>query len=518
MTVRRLPYRGHMMVILLDANVLVSHARLKDPIWDRMKTAISRGTLRVVVPQIAVLEAQARVREMSAGLAEGVRNSAAKASPEAKAHIERGVELIRADAETYELGPQLEELGVTLLPTERVSHDELATRAVERILPFDSKGAGGYRDTLHWFSFMDQLSAGPAHSYVLVSNDNIFYAGTKASERLEAHTELIEEARGRLGVDDDVLVNITFARNLSEVTVPGQYVGDPFEPELDERFASQVANIERGLGGALYTPPKAFGLHDWDVTEPGSVSDAELVSAVGRKLDGTTDVEVQFDVRVRVGYDLTRYGAVEGEPFPEVERDFEERVVRLTGKALIPEAGSQHLTLSAAEARPDDLAQSTAGPDTDPFATLKTPSARSSLWSQIWLDTQRNAALWTFGPAGEQAVKDLDPDKMARGAAASAWVAASNVSYDAMMREARRAGAHDAFMTMALEPKMSAQSLAEAHRAATNGVEKGSAAAMAAAQRAATDGVGDTLRIFLRGEAAKDAQPGDQDGPDEDES
>ncbi|WAC50544.1 PIN domain-containing protein [Frigoribacterium sp. SL97] len=504
-----------MMVILIDANALVSHARLKDAIWERMRTAISRGTLRVVVPRIAVVEAQARVRASSAALAETVRRSAVQASPEAKAHIQQGVDLIRSDAETYELGPQLEALGVKLLPTERVSHDELADRAVGRVRPFDSSG-GGYRDTLHWFSFMEQLSAGPAHSYVLVSNDNIFYAGTKGPEMLEAHADLIEEARGRLGVNADASVNVTFARNLGEVTVPGQYVGDPFEPELDEHFASQVANIERGLGGALYTPPKAFGLHDWDVTEPGSVSDAELVSAVGRKLDGTTDVEVQFDVRVRVGYDLTRYGTVEGEPFPEVERDFEERVVRLTGKALIPEAGSQHLTLSGAEARPDDLAQSTAGPDADPFVRLKTPSARSSLWSQIWLDTQRNVALLTIENVGDRAVKDLDPGKIARGAAASSWLAANNVSYDAMMREARRAGTHDPFFTLAVEPKMSAQSLAEAQRAATDGVGKGSADAMAAAQRAATDGVGDTLRIFLRDEAAKGAQSGEPEGPDED--
>lgn len=273
---------------------------------------------------------------------------------------------------------------------------------------------------------------------MLVSNDNAFYAGTKSEDKFTPHAVLLTGARLALGAeaDDDIMVSIR--RSLSEITIPGQYIGEPYQPDYGDNFAAIVMLHELEPSRALDDVGHVFRFGGWDVAEPSSVTNAELLSAIARNLEGSPDMEVEFEIRGDVTFELTRYVGGDDQAFPDIERGRETRKVRLTGRALVPIAGEEHLTLSGTEARLDDLLDAVFTQMPDPINKLRTPAARTSMRKQLLADASRQSVsvfvakyLQQLSEAGAAAVQD-------------AIDAVGTDSLGAITREAVRSGSTNA--------------------------------------------------------------------------
>jgi hypothetical protein len=388
------PYRKSVMVIFLDANVLVDDPQLSNPIWARMQTAISAHRLRVVVPRLAVEEAEGAYKRNRHSVASSISRQGGTV-PEVREEVRALAEAIRAGGDAYALAPQLEAVGVIIKPTPDVSHDVVSRRAIARLRPFNEHG-NGYRDTLHWLSFLDELAEGPAHTYTFVTNDGAFFVGAKGEQKEEPHSALVAEVSHRLGLTGDEAPNFHLRRQINGLTVPGQYLGEPFSPDYGDDFALLVLQRELSLGGALGLPVSAFGWLSYDWMEPSSVANAQLLRATAQRLDGSTDIEVEFEVRGDVTFDMTTIVPNDDSDFPDLRSSQERKGVRLTGRALVPAAGVQHLTLADAEARPEDLFHTVVSRilnrESDPIRHLRTSTARNALFHQILQDVRGGTA------------------------------------------------------------------------------------------------------------------------------
>lgn len=189
-----------MHLVMVDANVLVRDRDLSSPILRQLQALISDhpDAVRAAVTEVVIAEAVGRfVRE-----ADSDRRALMKLIE--RNHLGR---LVSADAveaaqtaleqrcDSYEdqLRGRLVTIGFEVLSHPEVSHAELVSRAVQRRRPNKPETGDGYRDTLNWFSLMqeaDQLVAGDA--VLWVTEDKDFWTKQDLHEALSA--ELSERA------------------------------------------------------------------------------------------------------------------------------------------------------------------------------------------------------------------------------------------------------------------------------------------------------------------------------------
>jgi PIN domain len=158
-------------VIVLDANILVASPRLENRDWSSLINSASDWGIRIVVPEVAVMEAinvvtrnwasrRAKVAALDVGVFDvGVSHSAML--DEIDAQIAAYGDLLRS---------RIEQAGVQVVPTPDVPHIEIARRASKGRAPF-TKDKDGYRDTLIWYSVLAVAHDNP-HSDVWFVSDN----------------------------------------------------------------------------------------------------------------------------------------------------------------------------------------------------------------------------------------------------------------------------------------------------------------------------------------------------------
>jgi len=124
------------VILILDANVLVSNPMLLGAFWTNATEAIDGGRLRVIVPRLAVDEAVAVYKRTRAATAVSIRKERRRVSEAVRRHLEAAADEAIAEGERYERKwhERFTAMGVTVdLDVPPVEHRELARRAIQRI-------------------------------------------------------------------------------------------------------------------------------------------------------------------------------------------------------------------------------------------------------------------------------------------------------------------------------------------------------------------------------------------------
>lgn len=224
------------VIVILDANVIVSDPLLRGSIWPQLAEAISGGRVEVLLPSLALEEAIATYRRAREAKAVEIQAVGRRASRAVQKHLERAVAATVNEAKKYPkvISKALSEFGVTVLDVPQVSHAEVARRAIHRRRPFDDSGSG-YRDALHWMSVLEIVDERyEKHDIVFVSADRrAFGAPGKSSDCLHPH--LVEELEER----DAREPWFRWLQNLAQLSVPGV-----FHDEIDPAYAISVTADE----------------------------------------------------------------------------------------------------------------------------------------------------------------------------------------------------------------------------------------------------------------------------------
>ena len=430
------------MVIMLDANALVDDTRFEKSAWTQLTKAIEMGTTRVVVPDIAVREARRRYATGRDKMAREIRSRAQNAPTLGRDLVMQGADAVVKDGLDYDPAPLLRARGATLVPAPDIDHETVADRAIQRVPPFDKDG-NGYRDTLHWFSFLELLRGGYGNEHVLVTNDNAFYADTGGEDRLRPHPELMAEAASALGIDADspeLDQNVRFLRNLSELEVPHQYEGDPYDPGYDDAFALFLMNQECKAGGALDLSVWELGWRGWDSSDPHITQGADLLHAEARRLSFTDDIEIRFEVTGDVTYVLTRYEQHD-DTDPDIILEQRTRTIIMTGRAIVPNAGPEYMTIIGAEARRFHLSGSGSDWMTGAFDSKAAwQSINKQLTSEILVSTARVTADIASGSlvAAQAAMREAMRSPLPKDFNTASLLELSRRALEEQLREAAR--------------------------------------------------------------------------------
>jgi hypothetical protein len=229
--------------LYVDANAIVANPLLRGPSWDAVGEATVQNLMDLYVSDLAVDEAAARFRAASTSRENQLDKTVRQWPSPARASLIDAIRASRSFSETYErdLRARLEQLGATILPYPEVEHSEVCRRALLRIPPVDSNG-NGYRDTLHWLTFIALLGHETNDATAcLLSGDNGAF-GTTAQKKLEAEVE-------ELGVE----WTVEFPRTITDFDIPGQFAEEEASLDPQQRITfHQLIESEIEAGGSPY--------------------------------------------------------------------------------------------------------------------------------------------------------------------------------------------------------------------------------------------------------------------------
>ncbi|MEJ1088202.1 PIN domain-containing protein [Microbacterium sp. Mu-80] len=277
------------MIVILDANVLVSDPLLRGSIWPQLTDAISGGRVEVFLPRLAREEAVATYRRLREAKAVEIQAVDRRASLDVQKHLERAVATARKEAKKYPrlLSKALQEVGVTVLEAPQVSHEDVARRAIDRRRPFDDAGSG-YRDALHWLSVLEVVDDRFEDSnIVFVSADRrAFGASGKSSDTLHPH--LVEELEEREAREPW----FRWLQHLHQLAVPGV-----FHDEIEPAYAISVTAVE--LGAYLHAQLWEINIAELLPRQLGSGGQVAAVSIldIGEPIVGEIQVRQYWEHR-----------------------------------------------------------------------------------------------------------------------------------------------------------------------------------------------------------------------------
>lgn len=235
------------MLVIVDANIIIKDAILRDRKWQAAQDAINADRLRLVLPETARLEAIGGYRRDHEEKIRQVRSVIRKSTQRAKEAAEALLQIYTEEIDAYEsiLNDRLREIGFEVPAPPLHDHLELTERAVKRVPPFDENG-GGYRDTLLWLVALEQIEEIPFDNLLLVSDDGVF---TKRSR------ELAEELHRETGAE------LTVERSIANVDFPGEYENGDFDLSSlgvdTSDIIEQINGILPGLNISQWAPPGA---------------------------------------------------------------------------------------------------------------------------------------------------------------------------------------------------------------------------------------------------------------------
>ncbi|WP_188042261.1 PIN domain-containing protein [Microbacterium sp. ANT_H45B] len=319
------------MIVILDANVLVSDPLLRGSIWPQLTDAISGGRVEVLLPRLALEEAVATYRRRREAKAVEIQAVGRRASLEVQKHLGRAVASALKEAKKYPklISKALEEVGVDVLDAPQVSHEDVARRAIGRRRPFDDAGSG-YRDALHWMSVLEIVDDRYEGSNIIfVSADRrAFGASGKSSDNLHPH--LVEELEKR----DARAPWFRWLQHLTQLTVPGV-----FHDEIEPAYAISVTAGE--LGGYLHAQLWETNIAELLPRQLGTGGQVAAVSIldVGEPVVGEIQVRQYWEYRnhradfvmmIDVELALQRVQSSDADADADADVDVEEEVVVLS--------------------------------------------------------------------------------------------------------------------------------------------------------------------------------------------
>lgn len=272
------------MILVVDTNVLLSHAELDGRDWGEVTTAVADEVLTVVIPHVVADELTARVRANRLGT-KPVKPQQ-KGFHRAPDHIADPVDVAYATANEmidqwaagYDAHRVFAEAGFIVRPAPEARHEDLGYRAANRIRPFDN-GGNGYRDTLHWYTVLELLRENQGEHIVFLSNDkSAYWEGGQLHPQLSAEVAplLVDETR------------FTLASTLSDFSIPSKSASE-------EESVTLTAEERDDLVAELFKAGVLESAELWNtVSELGDQVDAEIsdpedpsvVFAFARQIDG----------------------------------------------------------------------------------------------------------------------------------------------------------------------------------------------------------------------------------------
>lgn len=180
------------VLVMLDANVILSDPWLKGKAWHVVRHLPPEWGVRFFTSEIAVAEAIAGLRSESMNALPKLlrwRPSAARLGVVGDFDVLR--EAVDSTVALYadSLDQMLLDMGVEVVQAPEVPAMVLVNRACARQRPFDESG-NGFRDTMIWLSALDHVAESGEELLVLISEDKAFRGeGTD-----EMHGDLLVEA------------------------------------------------------------------------------------------------------------------------------------------------------------------------------------------------------------------------------------------------------------------------------------------------------------------------------------
>jgi predicted nucleic acid-binding protein len=312
------------VLVIVDANIIMKDTILRHRKWKSAQDAIAAERLRLILPEVARLEAIGGYRRDHEEKIRQVKSVIRKSTDRAKKAAEALLQVYAEEIDAYEaiLDARLLEIGFEIPEPTEHAHLYLTERAVNRRPPFDENG-GGYRDTLLWLTALEQVEEAPFSNLLLVSDDGVF---TRRSR------DLAEELRRETGAE------LTIARSIANVEFPGEYEDGDFDlSSLDLDTFGIVELITDGLPGkdiSRWSPPaldhaeikhvgrvdlqmetvdvkKRYGSEIYELSiEATADIDAEVLiihDATGDEVD-FSQMSARWDVRVRWRGVIEGYG------------------------------------------------------------------------------------------------------------------------------------------------------------------------------------------------------------------
>ncbi|MGZ0712597.1 PIN domain-containing protein (plasmid) [Coraliomargarita sp. W4R53] len=176
-------------------------------------------------------------------------------------------------------------MGASVTPYPRVEHESVARRAVQRGAPFNAEG-NGYRDALHWHSFLELLEEVEPEDpiAVLLSNDKKAFGPIRQDELLREAEEFGSEWE------------VKFLAHIRDFIVPGQFFDE--EESLDQ---IQIDQLERAIRESILASgwPVDFSSTlarraNFDSSEVTSVLELRLDELVVRMERRSRDLWISF--------------------------------------------------------------------------------------------------------------------------------------------------------------------------------------------------------------------------------
>jgi hypothetical protein len=229
------------MFLFLDANVIIANPLLRGPHWDSVSDAVVVDVLDLYVPRLAFEEAVTRYREAAHARERALRKTLRSWPPESREHLESALHASATFAAGYSaaLAERLHQMGAEILDYPDVAHTEVASRAMRRLAPFDANG-NGYRDALHWYSFLELLDTADEsdpEAYLLSADKKAF--------GIHQQQSLLQDIES---MDSEWVVR--FVHDIADFPVPGHFLDEAgaMDWELDRQLEAAVTDAVKAGG------------------------------------------------------------------------------------------------------------------------------------------------------------------------------------------------------------------------------------------------------------------------------
>lgn len=198
------------MIIVLDTTAVMSDPRCSGLAWQVLVQAREAWGLRVVVPEVVVIEAVAGYQRRLQGSLVGLERWLDKQTALGLDHLASGLhEEIAKQAREYSdyLLSLFKDMGLEIAAVPDVDHRELVERAAQRRKPCDENG-DGFRDTLNWLVVVALATEGDRQVVWVTANTKDFVS----PDEPRLHDDLLEE----LG---DAVGNVTWVGDLADAVL-----------------------------------------------------------------------------------------------------------------------------------------------------------------------------------------------------------------------------------------------------------------------------------------------------------
>lgn len=329
------------MLLVVDANAIVARPLLVGSAWDEIRAAVTAGSIDLVVPELAVLEAVAVFHRAHEVKITQIRKLLRKSSRTVGERLQTAIKALEVEQSRYEelLRGSLGDVGAEVVSMPSVSHETLTAAAIARRAPFDEDG-GGYRDALHWHALLEATEFTEMPEVVLVSADARAFGKSRSADLLAQLSS----------INSDVTLRVV--PSVEAVEIPGLFTGsiDMFDDQLERQLLVRIAD-HVGIGGdvsELLDPDSEF-----DSAEIRELGHFSIDSAKTREYYATRDLQIRFECSAQCLIALTAVQIDEDTIDYREVRHLERWVVTWSGEAFTSERGS--LITANIELRPSAM-------------------------------------------------------------------------------------------------------------------------------------------------------------------